>query len=150
MIAVAIVAILAAMALPPMTNGIVRKQIVDAAPMADFVKAAVQQSWSTLNALPADNAGAGLPAAAKIVGNYVSAVNVANGAIHITFGNSANPVLAGKVLTLRPAVVLDAPAVPIAWVCAHASVPSGMTVVGDDRTDIPVAMLPYNCTGSGK
>jgi hypothetical protein len=39
------------------------------------------------------------------------------GAIDITFGNKANGNLKGKILTLRPAVVDDAPVVPITWVC---------------------------------
>ena len=61
-VAVAIVALLATMALPSMTNGIVRKQVVDAVPLADIVKNAVSQSWASSAALPANNASAGLPA----------------------------------------------------------------------------------------
>ena len=106
-VAVAIVAILATMAVPPMINGIVRRQIVEAVPLADVVKNAVAVSWSMLHALPTDNAGAGLPPAAKIVNNYVSSVAIVGGAIDITFGNNVHRSIAGKVLTLRPAVVAD-------------------------------------------
>jgi type IV pilus assembly protein PilA len=49
------------------------------------------------------------------------------------------------VLTLRPAVVEDAPVVPVAWVCGHASVPAKMTVRGTNRTDVPVRYLPMRC-----
>ena len=150
LIAAAIVALLAMMALPSMTSGIVRKQIVDAVPIADIVKAAVALSWAGTAAVPANNAAAGLPAANKIVNNYVSSVALENGAIQITFGNSAHGTIAGKVLTLRPAVVADTPVVPVAWVCAQAAVPGGMTVLGEDRTNIPLGMLPYNCRPPGK
>ncbi len=145
----AIVALLAAMALPSMTNSIVRKQIVDAVPLVDFVKAAVAQAWSGAGTLPSNNSAAALPPPDKIVGNYVSSVSVENGAIQITFGNNAHRSIAGKMLTLRPAVVADTPIVPVAWICANAPVPNGMTVQGTDRTDIPLAMLPYNCQPAG-
>ena len=144
-VAVAIVAILATMAVPPMINGIVRRQIVEAVPLADVVKNAVAVSWSRLHALPTDNAGAGLPPPDKIVNNYVSSVALQAGAIQITFGNSANGMIAGKILTLRPAIVVDAPVVPVAWVCAGAPVPGGMTVVGEDLTNLPPSVLPFNC-----
>jgi hypothetical protein len=35
--------------------------------------------------------------------------------------------------------------VPVAWICAKAPVPGGMTAVGTDHTDLPVGVLPYNC-----
>ncbi|MEO8847625.1 MAG: pilin [Casimicrobiaceae bacterium] len=149
-VALAIVALLATMALPSMTNGIVRRQIADAVPLADIVKQAVAASWAGAAAIPANNATAGLPPPAKIVNNYVSSVALESGAIQITFGNSAQGVIAGKILTLRPAVVADAPVVPVAWICAHAAVPAGMTVLGEDRTNVPVSMLPYNCKGAAK
>jgi type IV pilus assembly protein PilA len=149
-VAVAIVALLAAMALPSMTNSIVRKQIVDAVPLADLAKNAVALSWSVTQTLPADNDKAGLPVPEKIVNNYISAVTVDNGAVNITFGNSVNSTIAGKILTFRPAVEPDTPVVPVAWVCAGADVPGGMTVMGDDKTNIPLALLPFNCKGSGK
>ena len=94
---------------------------------------------------PASNAAAGLPVPDKIVGNYVSAVTLDNGAIHITFGNRANHAIAGKILTLRPAVVEDAPVVPVAWVCGYAEVPDKMTVHGENRTDVPEGLLPLEC-----
>jgi type IV pilus assembly protein PilA len=144
-VAGAIVAILAALAVPGMVNGIVRRQVVDAMPLADIAKAAVAGKWAALHALPGDNAGAGLPPADKIVGNYVRSVRIVDGAIDITFGNSVHKSIDGKVLTLRPAVVLDAPVVPVAWICAKAPVPGGMTAVGTDHTDLPVGVLPYNC-----
>jgi type IV pilus assembly protein PilA len=145
MIVVAVIAILAMVALPNMQGKLVRDQIVEAARLADIAKPPIALAWATTQTLPANNGAAGLPAADKIVSNLVSAVTVEGGALHITFGNHANPLISGKVLTLRPAVVADAPVVPIAWVCAHASVPDKMTIHGTDRTDVPAKFLPLNC-----
>ena len=145
MIVVAVIAILAMLALPNMQDKLVRDQIVDAAKLAEVAKAPVAQAWATTKTLPADNAAAGLPVPDKIVSNLVSAVTVEGGALHITFGNSANGVLRGKRMTLRPAVVEDAPVVPVTWVCAGGKVPDKMTAQGTDRTDVPKKYLPMNC-----
>ncbi len=145
MAVVAVVAILALIALPSYLDVIVRDQIKTALPLADIAKQPIAASWSLKQVFPADNAAAGLPVAEKIVANYVSAVTVDDGAIHITFGNRVNRSIAGKVLTLRPAVVADAPIVPIAWVCGYAEAPDKMTVNGNNRTDIPSPQLPVEC-----
>ncbi len=95
--------------------------------------------------MPATNVEAGLPPASKMVGNTVTAVSVDQGVITVTFGNKASTVLTGKVLTLRPAVVDDAPMVPVAWVCGNATGPAGMSVRGANATDLPSYALPVNC-----
>jgi type IV pilus assembly protein PilA len=145
MAVVAVIAILATLAIPSFQTRIVRGQIVEAVSIADIAKPTVAASWAIAHAMPVDNAAAGLPSADKIVGNFVTAVVVDNGAIDITFGNHANSAIRGKVLTLRPAVVADAPVVPIAWVCGHAGAVEKMTAMGIDRTDIPDQYLPLNC-----
>jgi type IV pilus assembly protein PilA len=144
-VVLAIVAIVATLAVPGLQNGFVRDQIVAAVPLADIARKPVAAQWAATQTLPADNEAAGLPVPDKIVSNHVRAVAIRDGAIHITFGNSAHALIAGKVLTLRPAVVEDAPIVPVAWVCAAAAPPAKMTVKGDDRTDIPQGLLPFNC-----
>ncbi|MEO6564947.1 MAG: pilin [Casimicrobiaceae bacterium] len=147
LVALAIVAILATFAVPSFQNSIVRDQIVTAAPLANLAKKPVEAMWAALQTLPKDNAAAGLPPVDKIVNNYIGAIAVQDGAIHITFGNNAHGSIKGRILTFRPAVVEDTPVVPVAWVCAFAATPDKMTVKGDNRTDIPVAMLPFNCKG---
>lgn len=147
LVAIAIVAILATLAIPSFQGSVVRDQIVSAVPLADIAKNPVALSWATLQVLPADNAGAGLPAPDKIVNNHISAVAVQDGAIQITFGNNVNSAIAGKILTLRPAVVEDTPVVPVAWVCGYAAVPGNMTAKGENRTNIPIGYLPLNCRG---
>ncbi|HNJ84528.1 MAG TPA: pilin [Piscinibacter sp.] len=141
----AVIAILATLAMPSLQDRIVRDQIVEAMKLADVAKPNVAAIWKLTHALPADNAAAGLPAADRIVGNLVSAVTVEQGAVHVTFGNQANGAIKGKTLTLRPAVVEDAPVVPVAWVCAGASAPAPMTVHGTDRSSVAARFLPLNC-----
>lgn len=145
MVVLAVIVILAMIALPSMQGRLVRDQIVEGAKLADVAKGPVAAAWSSARRFPADNEEAGLPPADKIVGNMVSAVAVDGGAIHVTFGNRANAAIAGKTLSLRPAVVDDAPVVPVAWVCAGASAPAKMTARGTDRTTIPARYLPLNC-----
>lgn len=145
MVVLAVILILATIALPNTQDRLVRDQIVEAAKLADIAKAPVALAWATTRVMPTDNAAAGLPNADKIVSNLVRGVRVDEGAIHITFGNRANATINGKTLTLRPAVVEDAPVVPVAWVCAGASAPQKMTSRGANRTDVPVRFLPLNC-----
>ena len=145
MVVVAIIAILALMAVPSLQGKYIREHIVEGVTLAKLAKDNVGAVWATTKALPDDNAAAGLPAADKIVSNVVKSVTVENGAIHIVFGNRANGALLGKTLTLRPAVVEDAPVVPVAWVCAFSKAPDKMKLIGTNRTDIERQHLPLNC-----
>ncbi|WP_298832753.1 pilin [uncultured Piscinibacter sp.] len=145
LVALALVAILAMIAVPPLQDRLVRDQIVEAMRLAEVAKPPVAASWRATRRLPADNAEAGLPAAERIVSNLVRAVAVEQGAVHVTFGHKANGAIQGRTLSLRPAVVDDAPVVPVAWVCGAASAPAPMTVYGSDRTDVPARYLPSNC-----
>ena len=145
MVVCAVIAILALTAIPSFQDSIVRDQINTALPLADIAKNPVAASWSVFQAFPPDNAAAGLPPADKIVSNHISSVLVENGALHITFGNRANGVIKDKILTLRPAVVEDAPVVPVAWVCGYAEPPDKMTAIGQNRTNIPARFLPFIC-----
>lgn len=149
MVVVAVIAILASIALPSIRARLVRDQIVEAMKIADVAKTPIAALWGLTKTLPADNAAAGLPAADKIVGNFVSAVTVADGAIHVTFGNKANAAIAGKTLSLRPAVVEDSAVVPVAWLCGHAAAVPKMVAKGADRTDVDPNLLPLNCKAGG-
>lgn len=145
----AVIAILATIAVPSIQDKLVRDQIVEAMKIAEIAKAPIAASWAIAHTMPADNAALGLPAAEKIVGNYVSSVTVEGGAIQVTFGNKANGAIVGKTLTLRPAVVEDAAIVPVAWVCGHASAVDKMVAKGVDRTNIDLSLLPLNCKAGG-
>jgi type IV pilus assembly protein PilA len=145
MVVVAIIGILAMIAIPSSMGRIIKEQLVAAMPLADVAKAPVALSWATLKTFPADNKEAGLPTADKIVSNFVSEVEVENGAIHMTFGNKAHPQIKGKILSFRPAVIEESQIVPVAWVCGNAKAPDKMVVKGENRTNVSEEYLPYLC-----
>jgi type IV pilus assembly protein PilA len=142
---IAVITILALMAIPSYLDKIVKAQVEAALPLTDIAKRAVTTFWNGTQTFPTDNTVAALPVADKIVNNYVSAVTVHDGVIHITFGNRANKSIAGKILSLRPAIVEDAPVVPITWVCGKAEAPDKMTVHGVDQTNVDPLYLPMEC-----
>lgn len=144
-VVLAVIAILALMAVPNLSDKIVRDQVLEALPLADIAKGPMAVAWATTKTFPTDNEKAGLPPADKIVSNLVSSVHVRDGAIDITFGNRAHGHIKGKVLTLRAAVVDDAPIVPVTWVCGLAAAPDKMTMPGLDNTNIPANFLPLKC-----
>jgi type IV pilus assembly protein PilA len=145
MAVIAVIAILATLAVPSYLERIVRDQIKASLPLADIAKQPVANAWSATQTFPVDNAAAGLPVPDKIVSNYVSALTVRDGAIHLTFGNRASGAISGKVLSLRPAVVDDAPIVPVEWVCGSAEAPNKMTVRGANLTSVKDGVLPLEC-----
>ncbi len=148
MAVVAVIGILAVLAVPTYMDRIVRDQVKAALPLAEIAKPPIAMSWALAQTVPADNAAAGLPAAEKIVSNFVSSVAVRDGAIQMTFGNSASGAISGKMLSLRPAVVEDAPIVPVAWVCGNADVPDKMKAFGENMTSLPNSLLPFECRGA--
>lgn len=145
MMVVAVLAILAMMALPSYQGKLVRDQIVEGSALATLAKGPIATQWTATKTLPVDNASIALPEPDKIVNNLVRAVTVQDGAIHITYGNRANGHLKDKTLTLRPAVVEDAPIVPVTWVCGFAAGPDKTTTMGENKTSIAKQYLPLNC-----
>ncbi len=145
MVVIAVIGILALMAAPNFQDTIVRNEIKEALPLADIAKQPVAATWAAVQVFPKDNTEVMLPPPEKIVSNLIKSVAIKDGAINITFGNRANGVINGKVLTLRPAIVEDTPIVPVAWVCGSAEPPEKMTVKGKNETNIPDAFLPFNC-----
>lgn len=95
--------------------------------------------------LPADNAAAGVPNPDKLIGNYVTRVEVNNGAISVTFGNFVNKAIEGQVVTLQPILVKGSPASPMSWRCGYRGVPNGMEPAGENRTNIDAKFLPVAC-----
>lgn len=145
MVVVAIIAILALVAIPSSMGRIVREQVNAALPLADAAKNPINYSWTSLKTFPADNQQANLPSPDKVVSNYISSLQVENGAIHMTFGNKAHPQLQGKILSIRPAIIEESQMVPITWVCGYAKAPDNMVIKGASRTNIKAEYLPYIC-----
>ena len=145
MVVVSILAILAVMAIPSQIERIVREEVKAAMPLADAAKDPIAETWKASKTLPANNTEARLPVPEKVVSNFVSKLEVVDGAIHMTFGNKARSQLSGKILSFRPAVIEESQVVPIAWVCGNAKAPDQMTIKGDNKTNIADIYLPGIC-----
>ncbi len=145
MVVVAILGILAMVAIPSSMGKIIREQITAAMPLADIAKAPIAAAWSISQVMLESNAEADLPSPDRVVSNFISALEIDNGAIHMTFGNKAHPQIKDKVLSLRPAVIEESKVVPVAWVCGNAKAPDNMTVKSENRTNIPDEYLPRLC-----
>jgi type IV pilus assembly protein PilA len=147
MIVVAIIGILASIAIPAYQDYTVRAQVVEAFSLASELKGAVQEFRKERGRMPRNNREAGLPEADKLIGNFVTQITVADGALHISMGNHANRLIDGRVITLQPIVVTGSPSSPMSWRCGMRSIPNGMEAMGENRTDIDRKFLPTACRG---
>ena len=102
MIVVAIIGILAAIGLPAYQDYTIRAQLSEGLTLAQSVKSAVQESFSTTGAWPLDREQLGFDPDTAISGKYVESVEVDNGTITITYGNNVNGRVNDATLALRP------------------------------------------------
>jgi len=103
MIVVAIIAILAAIALPAYQDYVARSQVSEGLSLASGAKTAVAEEQANTGTFTGiTNATAGMAAAADITGKYVTGVAVADGVITATFGNDASTKIATGTLVLTP------------------------------------------------
>jgi type IV pilus assembly protein PilA len=147
MIVVAIMGIMATLAVPTYQDRIIQAQVKEGLQLAVFMQEAVAERYTAQRQWARDNAAAGLPPPEMIVGRVVSAAEVRDGSIVITYGNQSNRFLAGKTLALRPATVPGYPKVPISWVCGLAAVPDKMSAPPTNATTLPLSFLPLDCRG---
>jgi len=106
MIVVAIIAILAAIAIPAYQDYVIRSQVSEGSSLAEGSKTAVAEFFSNKGYFPGSNVSAGVATNTSIVGNYVTKVTItggtaASGTITVTFGNSANSAIAGSTLVFK-------------------------------------------------
>jgi type IV pilus assembly protein PilA len=121
MIVVAIIAILAAIAIPAYQDYLVRTQVSEGAVLTDGAKTAVAEFYSNTGRMPPGNESAGLATAASISGKYVDNVNVAStGVITATFGKEANTAITGANNTFVLSPITGAGS--IAWSCTQSTV----------------------------
>ncbi|MBS0457423.1 MAG: pilin [Proteobacteria bacterium] len=110
MIVVAIIAILAAIAIPAYQDYVIRSQVSEGSSLAEGSKTALAEFYSNKGRFPGTNVSAGVATDTSINGNYVTKVTVggaagsgvgATGTITVTYGNQANALVATKVLVFK-------------------------------------------------
>jgi type IV pilus assembly protein PilA len=118
MIVVAIIAILAAIAIPAYQDYLIRAQVTEGVSLATGAKAAVWDYVANNGTYPPSNVSAGLAQASSITGTYVSSVDASGGTIQVQYDQPrTNTVIKSGVLVLSP--VLGGGS--IQWTCKSAS-----------------------------
>lgn len=136
MIVVAIIAILAAIAIPAYQNYLIRAQVSEGAVLADGLKTPLAEYYSNHGGFPgtASNASIGLPATAgSTSGKYVSQTTflATSGIIEATFGTGAvNAAISGEMFVLSPIVSGGS----IAWSCTSTQ-----------GSPVPPKYMPASC-----
>ena len=102
MIVVAIIAILAAIAIPAYQDYTIRAQISDGLSLASGSKTAVAEFYQNRGRYPGGNASAGVALPQSIVGNFVTSTTIgnANGVISVAYGGQANSKIAASTVQL--------------------------------------------------
>ncbi|MEF3083834.1 pilin [Luteimonas sp. SMYT11W] len=116
MIVVAIIAILAAIALPAYQDYVARSQVSEGLSLSAGPKTAIAEYYANYGAWPADPTAAGVAAGASISGKYVTSATVSSGLINVVYNQTATSTKiknAGTGLVLSP---IDRGG-SIAWTC---------------------------------
>ncbi|MGN2244823.1 pilin [Frateuria sp. GZRR33] len=130
MIVIAIIAILAAIAIPAYQDYAIRAQVSEGLSLSTGPKSAVWDFISNTGRFPPNNTSAGLANAASINGSYVSSVDVTGGKIDVAFqGPKANIQIHSAELVLSPVTYAGS----IAWTCSGSG------------TTLPGKYLPASC-----
>lgn len=121
MIVVAIIAILAAIAIPAYQDYTIRAQVSEGVNLSTGAKTAIWDFFADTGRLPRSNESAGLVRASSISGTYVSGVLVDEGKITVAFATqAANLHVRGSSLVLSPITHAGS----IAWTCRGAPMDS--------------------------
>jgi type IV pilus assembly protein PilA len=143
MIVVAIIAILAAIALPAYQDYTIRSQVSEGAILSDSVRNAMAIYYQEKGAFPTANTAAGLAVASSINGKYVSQVDVGatSGVIEATFSSGGGHVANAKIdgLILGFSAITNGGVGAMVWHCANQSF-----------TTIPPKYLPVGCRGANQ
>ena len=149
MIVVAIIGILASMAITAYQTYTIRAQVAEGLNMAAGAKSPVVDAFNMTGSPPIDRSAAGMtPLATDTQGTFVSAVNIVNGRVDITFGNRVHQDIFDDTLSITPYMSGTG---SILWRCGAAAAPAGVELDGGGVTSAHLAptvdtrYLPSSC-----
>jgi type IV pilus assembly protein PilA len=147
MIVVAIIGILASLAVSAYQTYTVRAQVAEGINFAVGAKGPIAEAYWLDGVAPANRAAAGMtPAATDSAGNYVSAVEITDGRVDVTFsGPLSHQDIVGMTLSLTP---YETPGQTIIWRCGNAPAPGGIPIAGGAAhlaATIDPRYLPSSC-----
>lgn len=138
LITVTITGILAAVAIPNFIPYKNKTYTLDPEMLFVSVRDTIEEFYQERGRFPKDNKEAGLQEPDNIQSNFVSSLEVEDGAVHITYNNKADDgTLKGYIVTYRPSLFSKNPSAAIVWVCGVREPPKGFLTVGKDRTNLP-------------
>jgi Tfp pilus assembly major pilin PilA len=138
---VPLLGIFAAIAIPAYQDFTIRAQVNEGFLLTNQMKSAVVTKYVSTKSWPVSIEDLNL--SQPIAGQYVAALAVDHGTISVTYGNRANPLIAGHVLSFRPSLT-DTGA--IIWTCGHPSrTQNPDTEIGPNLTDVKRQFLPAEC-----
>ncbi len=136
MIVISIIGILAAVAMPNFMAYRNKTYTLDADALFVSAKANIEEFYQERGRFPKNNKEAGLLEPEKIQSNFVSSLEVENGAVHIMYSNRVDDdLLKGYTVTYRPSIFTNNPVASIAWVCGYQESQEGFLVMGQNRTN---------------
>jgi len=126
MIVVAIIAILAAIAIPAYQNYLIRTQVTEGLTMMDGAKIGAQEFYANKGYFPNTNGSAGLASPTSITGKYVASVTVTGTTTTATITSLFKPVGQGPNEKIAAKNVILTGTVPagqenVTWTCFSAT-----------------------------
>jgi len=113
---------------PASHNDVIRAQVRNSLDILPVFQEAVAKSYGELGEAPVNRAAAGLThISTDTQTQFISEVEIVNGTIIVTFGNNANPLIDGKVMTFTPYESIDQ---TVVWRCGSDSAPSNAGLLG--------------------
>lgn len=147
MIVVAIIGILASLAVSAYQTYTVRAQVSEGIIFSAGAKGPIVEAYTMAGVAPANRVAAGMtPAATDSNGNYISAVEITDGRVDVTFsGPLAHQDIVGMTLSLTP---YETAGKTIVWRCGNAAAPGGNLLNGGAAhlaATIDPRYLPFTC-----
>ena len=148
LIAMAIVGVMAAVAIPTYQNFVLRTQVSEALQLASTLRIGVAEYQANTGAWPQSIKSLGL--GQNKVGNRVIDLRIEDGTIIATFGGTVAPRLNGKTLAMRPGLLVKEDSEHVIWQCGNEQLVEKNTKVdfagtAEVATSIEDQLLPAEC-----